>query len=99
MTLLAGASWTGFALAPVYPLTIALFLEQAGDSRNTGWLFAAAGYGGAIFPGLTGIVSTGAHSLRAGLLSPLAATTAMLLLTLYMGLTPRRPLPSLSPHA
>jgi FHS family glucose/mannose:H+ symporter-like MFS transporter len=86
--LVTGASWTGFALAPIYPLTIALFLEQAGESRNTGWVFAAAGYGGALFPGLTGLVSTDMHSLSKGLLIPLAAVTALLPLALWLPKVP-----------
>jgi fucose permease len=90
VTLIMGASWAGLSLAPIYPLTIALFLERAGESPNTGWVFAAAGYGGALFPGLTGIVSTGAHSLSTGLLIPLVATAAMLPLTLFSGVTPRK---------
>ena len=96
-TLVIAACWTGLALAPIYPLTIALFLERAGESRNTGWVFAAAGYGGALFPGLTGLVSTGAHSLRTGLLIPLAATTAMLPIMIGLSGAPR-PAPDAAPR-
>lgn len=82
--LLAGAGCTGLALAPIFPLTIALFLRQAGESRNAGWVFAIAGFGGAVLPWLTGMVSTHAGSLRAGLLVTLVADAGMFLLALAM---------------
>ncbi|HEX3985053.1 MAG TPA: MFS transporter [Acidobacteriaceae bacterium] len=80
-TLLAGAACTGLALAPVFPLTLSLFLERVGQAPNAGWVFAAAGYGGMVFPLLTGFVSSGTHSLRIGLVVALAAVAGMLFLT------------------
>lgn len=81
-TLLAGACCTGLALAPVFPLTISLFLARAQNTVNAGWVFAVAGFGGAVLPWLTGVVSTETHSLRTGLLLSFAAAVAMLLLSL-----------------
>ncbi len=87
--LLTGACWTGLALAPVFPLTIALFLERAPENRNSGWVFAIAGFGGAVLPWLTGVVSTETHSLRSGLLLSFAAAVVMLLLALRVWFPPR----------
>lgn len=88
LTLLAGAACTGLALAPVFPLTLSLFLGRVGEAPNAGWVFAAAGYGGMVFPLLTGLISSDTHSLRAGLLAALAAAAGMLVLTAW--LTPAR---------
>lgn len=79
--LLAGACCAGLALAPIFPLTISLFLARAGETRNAGWVFAVAGFGGAVLPWITGVVSTSTHSLRTGLMVTLAADLGMLLLS------------------
>jgi fucose permease len=80
LTLLVGAALTGLALAPMFPLILALFLAEIGGSRNAGWVFAVAGLGGAVLSWLTGIVSTGTGSLRIGLLVPGAAALLMLVM-------------------
>lgn len=82
IALVAAACACGLTLGPVFPITISLFLERAGEARNAGWVFATAGYGGAALSWCTGMVSTGVHSLRAGLLVTLAAAFVMLLLAL-----------------
>ncbi|MGB7136023.1 MAG: hypothetical protein WBD46_12085 [Acidobacteriaceae bacterium] len=82
LLLVTAAVWAGLALAPIYPLTIALFIGRAGETRHAGWVFAMAGFGGAVVPWLTGMVSSGAHSLRIGLLVALGAALAMWMLTL-----------------
>jgi MFS transporter, FHS family, glucose/mannose:H+ symporter len=87
--LLAGACCTGLTLAPIYPLTISLFLARAGETRNAGWVFAIAGFGGAVMPWVTGMVSTRTGSLRAGFLITLAADLGLLLLALCMSGTSR----------
>lgn len=87
--LLVGAACAGLALAPVFPLTLSLFLGQVGSAPNAGWVFAAAGYGGMVFPLLTGLISSGAHSLRLGLLTALAAAAGMLLLTYRLQISRR----------
>lgn len=80
--LVAGACLTGLTLAPIFPITISLFIGRAGETARAGWVFAIAGFGAAVVPWLTGVVSTAAHSLRAGLLIAFFAALAMLLLTL-----------------
>jgi fucose permease len=85
--LLAGAVWTGFSLGPIYPLVLALFMERAGESKHTGWVFTVSGFGGAILPWITGIVSSSAHSLRLGLMVPAAGAVLLVVLTLGFGLS------------
>ena len=82
-TVLAGSALTGLALAPVFPLILSLYLADIGDSQNAGWVFAVAGFGGAILSWLTGIVSTGTGSLRIALLVPGAAALLMMLMISY----------------
>ena len=55
LAILAGSALTGVALAPIFPLILALFLAEIGGSRNAGWVFAVAGLGGAVLSWLTGI--------------------------------------------
>jgi fucose permease len=75
--LVAGSVFTGFALAPVFPLTLSLFMERVGESRNVGWVFATAGLGGAVLSWLTGAISTESGSLRVGLTVPVVAALVM----------------------
>lgn len=85
--LLAGTVLTGLALAPIFPLVLSLFMARAGESKHTGWVFMVSGFGGAVMPWLTGVLSTGAHSLRIGLLVPFAASLVMMMLMVGFGLT------------
>jgi MFS transporter, FHS family, glucose/mannose:H+ symporter len=78
LTILAGSILSGLALAPLFPLILALFLEEIGGSRNAGWVFAVAGLGGAVLSWLTGTISSATGSLRIGLLVPGAAALLML---------------------
>jgi MFS transporter, FHS family, glucose/mannose:H+ symporter len=77
---LLAAAITGLGLAPVYPLTVSLFMAKAGQPKSTGWVFAVSGFGGAILPWLTGIISSSARSLRLGLLVPAGAALLLLIL-------------------
>ncbi len=90
VTLLAGACCTGLMLGPIFPLTISLFIDRAGDSGNVGWVFAIAGFGAAAFPWAAGAVSTAAHSLRIGLLATAVSTVGMLLLAVRLSPSRRR---------
>lgn len=89
--LLAGAIWAGLALGPIYPLVLALFMERAGESKHTGWIFTVSGFGGAILPWITGVVSTAAHSLRTGLLVPVVGAVILVVLTLGFRLSEEKP--------
>jgi fucose permease len=85
--LLVGAIWTGFFLGPIYPLVLALFMARAGESKHTGWVFTISGFGGAILPWMTGTISSAAHSLRIGLMVPVAGSVLLVVLMLGFGLT------------
>lgn len=80
LTVLCGVFLTGFGLGPIYPLLLAIALPY---SENT-LIFFVAGLGSAFLPWITGIVSTTASSLRAGLAVPFVASIVMLLLGLAL---------------
>jgi MFS transporter, FHS family, glucose/mannose:H+ symporter len=88
VSLLVASAIIGLALAPIFPLILALFLREIGRSRNAGWVFAMAGVGGAVLSWLTGVVSSSAASLRVGLLVPGGAGLLMMLLPGRQGLHP-----------
>lgn len=81
--LLAGAVLAGAGMAPLFPTAVAVFQRRASNasSRLIGYVFAAGGCGGAVFPWLVGVVSTAAGSLRVALLLALASAIAMILVT------------------
>jgi fucose permease len=72
--LLALAFGLGFGLGPLYPLLLALVLPRFRGNR----IFFFAGFGSALLPWFTGVLSTGAGSLRAGLAVPCAAGCLLL---------------------
>jgi MFS transporter, FHS family, glucose/mannose:H+ symporter len=78
LSILSGSAVTGLSLAPLFPLILALFLAEIGESNNAGWVFAVAGLGGAVLSWLTGIVSNDTGSLRIGLVVPGFAALLML---------------------
>jgi len=84
---------TGAGLAPLFPLTISFLadLTEATRSRNTGWVFALAGAGGAVLPWLTGRLAGGADGLAAGFVAPIGG---LVLLALLFGLLRRLPAPA-----
>lgn len=77
---LLAAAIAGLGLAPIFPLTVSLFMAKAGQPKSTGWVFAVSGFGAAILPWLTGVVSSSARSLRLGLLVPAGAALLLLIL-------------------
>jgi fucose permease len=70
----------GLVLGPIFPLCLAKALASLNDSPKAKWVFSISGIGGAIFPWITGILSAHEGSLRAGLLVPVFALGAMMLL-------------------
>lgn len=96
VTLVTGACCTGLMLGPIFPLTVSLFIDRAGDSGNVGWVFAIAGFGAAVFPWAAGVASSAAHSLRIGLLATAVSTAGMLLLALRLSPSRRRQLAAVS---
>lgn len=76
------AALTGFGLAPLFPLILSFASDSLLACRNSGWVFASAGLGGAVVPWLTGQISTHFGSLRAGFVLP--ASTAVLIAVLSL---------------
>jgi MFS transporter, FHS family, glucose/mannose:H+ symporter len=78
--LVAGSVTAGRGLGPIFPTAVAIFQDRTGSAsaRLIGWIFAAAGGGGAL-SWLIGTVSSSGGSLRIGLLTVLAATVGMVL--------------------
>ena len=72
----------GAGLAPLFPLTVSFLadLTAANRSRDTGWVFALAGCGGAALPWLTGQLAGGGDGLAAGFVSPVAGLVLLALL-------------------
>jgi fucose permease len=70
------AAMAGLCVGPLYPLLLSYLLERTAR----GWIFAVAGLGSAIFPWLTGVLSTRFGSLRYGLIAPCCAALLMIVL-------------------
>jgi MFS transporter, FHS family, glucose/mannose:H+ symporter len=83
LTVLAALS-----LAPLYPLILSFLLARTGNHARLGAIFAAASFGGATLPWLTGVFSTHFRGLRAGLLVPAAGATLLLFLSTVLTRNP-----------
>jgi fucose permease len=72
----------GLGLSTLYPITIGFLSSTFGKEaeRIGGTMFALSTFGGASVPWLVGFSATKAHSLRAGLLIPVAGSALMLAL-------------------
>jgi MFS transporter, FHS family, glucose/mannose:H+ symporter len=71
--ILLASFMAGAFIGPLYPLSLSFLLELS----PWGWFFAVGGLGAAVFPWLTGMLSTHFHSLRVGLIVPSAAGLAL----------------------
>ena len=78
--LFASVALTGLGLAPIFPTAIAVLSNSLAGQSGTklGWMFAAAGLGGAVLPPCIGAVSSFSHDLRIGMLILLMAEAALL---------------------
>jgi MFS transporter, FHS family, glucose/mannose:H+ symporter len=74
------AALAGLALGPIFPLCLAAGLVAMNDSPRTKWIFAISGLGGAVLPWMTGKLSALHGSLRNGLIIPVLALSAMIIL-------------------
>lgn len=74
--ILVVATVAGICIGPLYPLLLAFMLEHSAR----GWIFAVGGVGAAVFPWLTGALSSHYNSLRLGLMAPCAAALIMVFL-------------------
>jgi fucose permease len=66
----------GIGLAPLFPITVAVLSRQQAR-RGAGPLISLSAVGGAVIPGLVGVVSSRSGSLQTGLLVPLAGCAAI----------------------
>jgi fucose permease len=80
ITLGLGAVVAGLALAPIFPVNLSLYLARAGEFSRAGVVLAISGFGGALLPWLTGLISSRTGSLRIGLTLPLAVLIFMLVM-------------------
>lgn len=78
----AGALLAGFALAPVFPLTVSFLAEQTAErgEKQAGWVFAFCGLGGATLPWAVGRLPGAGGSLAEGFVVPLAGLACMAVL-------------------
>lgn len=88
----AGCAIAGLALAGVFPIAMSWLSEYSGSAKLqfAGLILAIAGLGGGALPWLVGYISNLLGSLRAGLLTPLAA----ILLVLIVCAFPKSALPA-----
>jgi MFS transporter, FHS family, glucose/mannose:H+ symporter len=71
--ILAVGALAGVCVGPLYPLLLSFMLERSAG----GWIFAVGGFGAAVLPWLTGLLSSHFNSLRFGLMVPCAASLIM----------------------
>ncbi|HEX4029096.1 MAG TPA: MFS transporter [Terracidiphilus sp.] len=70
----------GICIGPLYPLLLSFMLERSAR----GWIFAVGGIGAALFPWLTGALSSHLGSLRYGLVAPCSAALIMAVVIVWM---------------
>ena len=75
----------GLGCAPIFPLSVSRMLARTGRTRHAGWIFAICGWGGAVVPWITGVISQESGGLRAAFLAPLAALAGILVCVLIEG--------------
>jgi len=84
--LYASVAIVGLGLAPIFPTTIAVLTNSLAGQSGTklGYMFAAAGLGGAVLPPCIGALSSLSSSLRIGMALLVAAEIAMMTSHLMM---------------
>lgn len=99
--MLVGTALAGLGFAPIYPVIVAEYADLSAGAVS-GFVFSAAGFGGAAIPPLVGAVSTATHSLRIGLATAVLCIPAIIALHLWRSPTratasARPPIPPSSP--
>ncbi|MDP9337893.1 MAG: MFS transporter [Acidobacteriota bacterium] len=84
--IICGVLLAGLGLASIYPIFISWLSKLYGERarRLGGFMFSLAALGGATVPWVVGFVSQRSHSLRTGLLVPLAGCLAMIILVVAL---------------
>jgi fucose permease len=78
LSMLAAATLLlGMALAPIFPVALAAFFDRARHSSDSRFVLALSGFGGSLFPGLVGWISSYSGSLRTGLIAGPATLLVM----------------------
>lgn len=72
----------GLGAAPIFPLSISLLMTNNLRSSHISFSLAICGAGGALFPWITGLISTHSGSLRAAMMVPAALQAAMIAILL-----------------
>jgi len=85
--LTACAILLGLSMSPFFPVCFAILMGHAPRPRQAGMVIAVSGIGAALFPWLAGLLSTHTGSLHIGLVVPLLAAMALLIMSLVL---PRR---------
>jgi fucose permease len=81
----------GLSLSPFFPATFALLMAEKPAARQAGIVLAVSGLGAAALPWLMGVVSTRTGSLQVALSLPLAASVALLGMSLWWNKEQPRP--------
>jgi fucose permease len=78
--LFVSVALVGLGFAPIFPTAIAVLSNSLAGQSGTklGWMFAAAGLGGAVLPPCIGALSSFSSSLRTGMALLLVAEVALL---------------------
>ncbi len=82
--LTACAVLLGLSMAPFFPVCFSILMGHAPRARQAGIVIAVSGIGAALFPWLTGQLSTHTGSLHIGLIVPLLAAAALLVMSLTL---------------
>ncbi len=78
----------GMALAPIFPVALAAFFDRARHSSDSRFVLAVSGFGGSVFPGLVGSISSYSGSLRTGLIAGPATLIVMLAILPMLNVSP-----------
>src|ERR1700677_3673405 len=82
LTIAGFAVLLGFSLAPFFPATFALLIEERPTARQAAIVVAVSGLGAAALPWMMGVVSTKTGSLQLALALPFAAALGLLAMSL-----------------
>lgn len=74
------AALIGLGIAPFFPITFSLLISHSPSPRQAGAATANIGLGSAIFPLITGVISTHLHSLHAAMVTAIVIALAVLTL-------------------
>jgi len=84
VSLMACAILLGLSMAACFPVCFSIMAGYRPRARQAGAVIAVSGIGAALFPWLSGLVSTRTGSLHTGLLVPLLAVAAMFIMSLLL---------------